>query len=612
MNHRLVVLPVVMGSVLISCPAYAQQLVPPRQDTQSSNGVSYRSGSFNYSETDLSIGGDGDDGMRLERTYNSSLKNSTAFDATLGWTHSALSYVSTQRLPINPDDPKQPLPGREPYVYHITIGGRSIGFRGGSQVPSGGPVGAYAPLNPSGDMLVYTGTATSGAYSATGTDGTVVSYTAYPQSRLSSSTRPNGTRLDYTYSGNNIRGVISNRGFAILFESATKFCVVNLAYTYATATSTCPVDAQTVTYGYTASTYRPPTQLLTSVTKGGQTTTYTYGPADHLTCITEPGQSVCKIQNSYNICPPDPANPNFQPDVRLNDSVISQQDGAGTTYGYSYLQSNCPGGSPDLRPFISNTVTRTKNGNPDGSVETNAGSTPNSIVDALGRTTGIIYRVNTLWNLERVQVRTVTLPEGNSEEYFYDDRGNVITKQVHAKPGSGLADIVVTASYPATCVSPASCNKPDYVIDANGNRTDYTYDATHGGVLTETAPADANGIRAVKRYAYAQRYAWIKNASGGFSQAASPVWLPSEERSCRATATVGNACAGGAADEVIVAYDYGPNTGSVGNNLWLRGKTVTAQDSDGVIRSLRTCYGYDRDGNKIWETSPRAGLAACY
>jgi hypothetical protein len=38
----------------------------------------------------------------------------------------------------------------------------------------------------------------------------------------------------------------------------------------------------------------------------------------------------------------------------------------------------------------------------------------------------------------------------------------------------------------------------------------------------------------------------------------------------------------------------------------LRGVAVTA---DG--QTLRTCYGYDRDGNKISETKPRAGLAVC-
>ena len=51
------------------------------------------------------------------------------------------------------------------------------------------------------------------------------------------------------------------------------------------------------------------------------------------------------------------------------------------------------------------------------------------------------------------------------------------------------------------------------MIDPDGNRVDYTYDPTHGMTLTEAAPADPNGVRAVKRYAYIQRYAWIKNAS---------------------------------------------------------------------------------------------------
>ena len=57
-------------------------------------------------------------------------------------------------------------------------------------------------------------------------------------------------------------------------------------------------------------------------------------------------------------------------------------------------------------------------------------------------------------------------------------------------------------------------------------------------------------------------------------------------------------------DEVITTYDYGPNSGP--NNLILRGKAVTA---DG--KTLRTCYGHDKQGNKIWETSPNAQPASC-
>ncbi|WP_204349817.1 hypothetical protein, partial [Klebsiella pneumoniae] len=69
---------------------------------------------------------------------------------------------------------------------------------------------------------------------------------------------------------------------------------------------------------------------------------------------------------------------------------------------------------------------------------------------------------------------STTVPEGNGGTYSYDTRGNLVTKKIRAKPGSGLADIASSASFPATCANPVSCNKPDYVIDANGKRTDYT------------------------------------------------------------------------------------------------------------------------------------------
>ena len=55
---------------------------------------------------------------------------------------------------------------------------------------------------------------------------------------------------------------------------------------------------------------------------------------------------------------------------------------------------------------------------------------------------------------------------------------------------------------------------------------------------------------------------------------------------------------------MAISYDYGPDSGP--NLLLLRGKVVTA---DGI--SLRTCYAYDPLGNKISETSPRAGLTVC-
>jgi YD repeat-containing protein len=112
-----------------------------------------------------------------------------------------------------------------------------------------------------------------------------------------------------------------------------------------------------------------------------------------------------------------------------------------------------------------------------------------------------------------------------------------------------------------------------------------------------------NGIRPQTRYSYTQRYAWISNGSGGYVQAATPVWLLTAESSCRTSAWNGTACTV-ANDEVVTTYDYGPNSGP--NNLLLRGKVVTA---NGISR--RTCFAYDGQGNRIAETKPRAGLTSC-
>lgn len=189
-----------------------------------------------------------------------------------------------------------------------------------------------------------------------------------------------------------------------------------------------------------------------------------------------------------------------------------------------------------------------------------------------------------------------TQPEGNIVQHTRNSDGVITQTLAKAKAGSGLSDLTESRTV-------NSFGQPTSITDPRGNVTTITYDPTHGGVLTETGPA-VGGIAPVKRYAYVQKFAWTKNAAGSFAQAALPVWLVAEERTCSATATVGNACAGGSADEVVVTYDYGPSSGP--NNLQVRGKVVTA---NGV--SLRICYGYDRFGNKISETSPRAGLTSC-
>lgn len=137
---------------------------------------------------------------------------------------------------------------------------------------------------------------------------------------------------------------------------------------------------------------------------------------------------------------------------------------------------------------------------------------------------------------------------------------------------------------------------PSIVKDESGNEREYTYD--RGQITSEIMPA-VGGVRPSKRYSYIQAYARIKDASGNQVQLSEPIWLLASEKLCKATSTIGNACAGGATDEASTEYTYG-------DDLQAHGKSVTA---DG--QTLRTCYAYDAIGNQVSETKPRAGLAVC-
>jgi len=194
--------------------------------------------------------------------------------------------------------------------------------------------------------------------------------------------------------------------------------------------------------------------------------------------------------------------------------------------------------------------------------------------------------------------------DAGAEAYEYDARGNV-TRLVNS--GAGMASRERTANYPAACTNPYTCNRPTWITDFDANKTDYTYDPAHGGVLTVTLPAATAGgtIRARTRFTYVQRSAWIKNSAGAFVQAATPIWLLASESICRAGAfhSSGVGCVT-ASDEVLTTYEYGPNSGP--NNLLLRGRVVT---SNGV--AARTCYGNDVNGNRISETQPQANLTSC-
>lgn len=218
---------------------------------------------------------------------------------------------------------------------------------------------------------------------------------------------------------------------------------------------------------------------------------------------------------------------------------------------------------------------------------------PGTIVNAASHTTTNTYDANN-------RLTRTTQPEGNYVNYTYDARGNVTETRQVAKSGSGLADIVTTADYDATCTNAAKCNQPNHVLDPLGNRTDYSYDATHGQVTRIQLPspgADAAGTETGTRpeinYGYTALHAQEKNSSGVLVNVATPQYKPTQITTCATAAT----CAG-TANETKVTIEY--------NTPNLQPTKVTTASGDGAISSS-VAYGYDARGNLTSVDGPLAG-----
>lgn len=421
-----------------------------------------------------------------------------------------------------------------------------------------------------------------------------------PNGRMTLATYADGSTISIEYDAqDNVKFIKSNRGYAVLYEylsggTQLKVCGFNLSVNYVTSASSCAASNYVVTM--TSSSV---------VDVMGQTSTLTYTNG-FLQCMTLPNSSTCEFTNTYGPQPGEPTQ------LTKADQVRIQVDANGNTYTYGYdnpalTNGDDPPQYPGAPPIVSHAWV---NG-PDFGAQ---GDYENGLLKTLLAPGG----GPSYFEYDGVNVKKARYPEGNDVTITRDWLGNSLTIVENPKPGSGLTAITRTQSFPTnnlygnpTLCNAASeklCNKPINQIDAKGNQTDYEYDAAHGGVTKKTLPAvavnGAGSIRPQVRYEYAQRYAWIKNAGGTYSQAATPIWLMVRERTCKTTAASGSTCAGGASDEVITDYDYGPNSGP--NNLNLRGVAVTA---DG--QTLRTCYAYDANGRKVSETRPNAALGAC-
>lgn len=408
-----------------------------------------------------------------------------------------------------------------------------------------------------------------------------------------------------------VRSIVSSRGYAIQFDYAAdptgtvtsvatvqNFVSVVRATAYNKSSVHCDETllqscaAVTALSSATAFAYDRPNSRVTITKANGETVEFTFGQvgsdAQTVTSVVRPG-GVSRTMTYVAFTDPD--GPIYRSLTTLTEAGRTWDYGFSPSSGGGLTIVSEPGGATTL--YGMNT------------------ETPYIIYDPFYRETWVDYD-----GYHRLLRRRY--PLGNEVTAAYDARGNLNLVRQIPTTGSGLPTLQASAVYPASCASSdrRTCNQPTSTTDRNGNTTDFTYDTAHGGVLTQTGPAvptrqndgSIASIRPQTRNEYAQRYAWISNGSGGYAQAATPIWVLVRARSCRTTAASGSSCAGGAADEVVIDYDYGPSSGP--NTLLLRGKTVTSIDG-GVTTVLRTCYGYDVNGNRISETRPNANLASC-
>jgi RHS repeat-associated protein len=246
-----------------------------------------------------------------------------------------------------------------------------------------------------------------------------------------------------------------------------------------------------------------------------------------------------------------------------------------TSSGGSVISATKNGVTRSYAETVVGGVRRTTITDPDGKTRVIVHATgvdrPAAVTDENGDT--VSYTYDTAGRMTRK-----TYPEGNYIKYTYDGRGNITETRLVAKPGSGLADIVSTAAFPATCSNPLTCNKPTSVTDPLGKVTSYAYDATHGGVTSVTGPA-VGGVSPQIRYSYTQVAGTYKVT--GISQ-------------CRTTAS----CTG-TADEVktVMAYDTNGNMTSITNAA-----------GNGSVSATST-MSYDARGNLLTIDGPLAGSA---
>ncbi|HEX8644505.1 MAG TPA: RHS repeat-associated core domain-containing protein [Allosphingosinicella sp.] len=303
----------------------------------------------------------------------------------------------------------------------------------------------------------------------------------------------------------------------------------------------------------------------TGLTQTWPTITYAQPSAGVFQTTDSAGRSwaFTAAAGSFSIQRPGSASPNVT--VAHTNNVVTSVAADGVTTNYSRAVSGSTATMTVTNALSQQTVI----------VSDLTVGRPTSVTDALGRATLMQYDA-------AGRPTRITAPEGNYTQLSYDARGNVTQTQHVAKPGSGLANVTTSATFPSSCTNVVTCNFPTSTTDARGNVTDYSYDPVHGGVLTVTAPAVTVGNAAVR-----PQVRTIYSLVAG-------VHLPTQISSCQTQ----SACAG-TADEARTTTVYGANHNPV---------QITSGNGSGTLAAGQAMT-YDGVGNLLTVDGPLAGVA---
>ena len=381
-----------------------------------------------------------------------------------------------------------------------------------------------------------------------------------PANRLQSVTNNLGYQLKFQYSLNN---PVNNTDWNA-FSAVIKVTAINNAIDYCDppADSCSGFSVAWPSQSFAVDTGNTSAQDVTDAM--GRVTRYTYNSQSLIVGIKRASSSTDTTTVTYD----------------GSSRVASVSNGTGAwTYAYSTT-----GGV--LTTTVTDPLSHTR-------VVASSGGLVSSDTDGNNKTVTYTYDSNG-------RLTQAAMPEGDYFQYIYDFRGNVTSTTHVPKSGSGLSNVVTSSNYPSACTNPVICNKPTSTIDALGNQTDYTYDPTHGGLLTAALPAAATGVpRRMTTYSYTSMSAWYKNGSGSIVQAPAPVYRLTGASGCQ---TASN-CVGGS-DEVKATIGYGTGGSTTANNLLPISTTLAS--GDGVLAAT-TAETYDAVGNLLTIDGPLSG-----